>query len=43
MAGYSFMKGTETMNVLKRTSEDKRLHWAWLMLVVTPDFFTRHW
>ena len=43
MAGYSFMHGSETMNLLKRTNTDKHLHWAWLMLVVTPDFFSRKW
>ena len=39
-AGYSFMKGTETMEVLKRSSEHNRLHWGWLMLSVTPEFFS---
>lgn len=39
MAGYSFMKGTRTMEHLKRTSNKNNLHWGWLMLVVTPEFF----
>jgi hypothetical protein len=43
MAGYSFMNGTETMNLLKRTSDKNHLHWAWLMVVVTPEFFSRRW
>ena len=34
--GYTFMKGTETMVVLKRTDENRRLHWAWITLWVTP-------
>ncbi len=42
-AGYSFMKGTETMTILKRTSEKNRLQWGWLMLTVTPEFFSYKW
>lgn len=38
-AGYSYMKGTETMTRLKRTSDRNRLQWGWIMMVVTPDFF----
>ena len=38
-AGYSFMQGTKTMERLKRSSDKNRLQWAWLMVVVTPDFF----
>lgn len=34
--GYSFMYGTETMNVLKRSSDKNSLHWLWLMLRATP-------
>jgi len=39
-AGYTFMQGTETMYLLKRSTENNRLHWAWLMLQVTPKFFS---
>ena len=42
MAGYSFMVGTETMQLLKRGDED-RLRWAWLMLRVTPEFLNHKW
>ena len=42
-AGYSFMQGTETMSILKRSSENNRLHWGWLMLNVTPTFFKKKW
>ena len=42
-AGYSYMKGTETMVRLKRTTEENRLQWAWLMLSVTPEFFSTKW
>ena len=42
-AGYSFMQGTETMSILKRSSDNNRLHWGWLMLNVTPTFFNKKW
>lgn len=35
-AGYSFMKGTETMIRLKRQKEDCSLSWGWLTLVISP-------
>lgn len=40
-AGYSYMNGTDTMARLKRTSDQNHLHWGWLMLTVTPEFFKR--
>ena len=42
-AGYSFMQGTETMAILKRSYRNNRLHWGWLMLNVTPTFFKGRW
>ena len=42
-AGYSFMQGTGTMSVLKRSTQNNRLHWGWLMLNVTPTFFKGKW
>ena len=42
-AGYSFMQGTETMSALKRTADNNRLHWGWVMLLVTPQFFENKW
>ena len=42
-AGYSFMRGTETMELLQRVSEKRRLHWGWVMLSVTPTIFTTAW
>ena len=42
-AGYSFMQGTETMALLKRTSENNRLQWGWVMLQVSPRFFQTKW
>ena len=42
-AGYSFMQGTETMAILKRSSNNNRLQWGWLMLQITPKFFSTQW
>ena len=39
-AGYSFMYGTPTMELLKRSSDRNRLRWGWLMLLITPEFFS---
>mgnify|MGYP002522359812 CR=1 FL=1 len=42
-AGYSFMRGTDTMVYLKRAKDDHQLQWAWLMLSVSPKVFTTMW
>ena len=42
-AGYSFMRGTETMELLQRVSDKRRLHWGWVMLSVSPTIFTLPW
>ena len=42
-AGYSYMRGTETMETLQRVSENRQLHWGWVMLSVTPTIFTYAW
>ena len=42
-AGYTFMKGSETMELLNKVSEKRQLHWAWLMMTVTPKLFTSTW
>lgn len=42
-AGYTFMKGSETMEVLTQISEKRRLHWAWLMLSIKPTLFHTTW
>ena len=39
-AGYTFMSGTETMVVLKRSSDKRELNWGWIMLSVTPKFLS---
>ena len=42
-AGYTFMQGSETMEILNRTSERRQLHWAWLMLSIKPTLFNTIW
>lgn len=42
-AGYSFMRGTDTMVALKRSSEDRLLRWGWVMISVSPKVFTTMW
>lgn len=41
--GYSYMLGTETMEVLQHWSENRKMHWAWLMLTVTPKLYSTTW
>ena len=41
--GYSFMKGTETMERLKRVAGKGKLHWLWLTINVTPRFLQTKW
>ena len=41
--GYSFMYGTKTMEILKRAAGKRQLHWAWVMLTVSPKIFTAKW
>jgi len=42
-AGYSFMKGSKTMEALRRASDGGRLQWTWLTLNVSPRLFTKKW
>ena len=39
--GCSYMRGTETMVILKRTSDNRQLQWVWVMLNVTPRLYSR--
>jgi hypothetical protein len=41
--GYTFMKGTKTMEALKRVDQDHCLNWAWLNVVVRPRFLQVRW
>lgn len=42
-AGYTFMDGTKTMELLKRTDKHRQLHWGWIMLSVSPRLFQIKW
>lgn len=42
-AGYSYMHGTKTMEILQNTTDTRRLHWGWVMLSVNPTIFTYAW
>ena len=41
--GYSYMRGTHTMVVLKKSSEERVLNWGWVMFNVTPRFLNGKW
>ena len=41
--GFTYMKGTDTMVVLKKTTEKGQLSWGWIMFTVTPKFFSGRW
>ena len=41
--GLSYMKGTETMEELKRSTDKHQLTWGWLMLNFSPRLFTTKW
>ena len=44
--GYTYMHGTETMVILQKiqeVTEQRNLHWAWLMLSVKPTLFNTLW
>ena len=45
-AGYTYMHGTETMVILQQiqeVTEQRKLHWGWLMLSVKPTLFNTIW
>ena len=45
-AGYTYMHGTETMVILQQiqeVTEQRNLHWGWLMLSVKPTLFSTIW
>ena len=41
--GFSYMKGTDTMEALKRSTGRQQLHWGWLMLNFSPRVFSTKW
>ena len=45
-AGYAYMHGSETMTILQEiqeVTEQRRLHWGWVMLSVKPTLFSTTW
>ena len=42
-AGFSYMTGTDTMERLKRASNDGNLKWGWISLNITPRIFSIKW
>jgi len=45
-AGYTFMRGSETMVILQQiqeVTEQRQLHWGWVMLAVKPALFQTIW
>lgn len=45
-AGYTYMHGTETMvrlQQIQEVTEQRKLHWGWLMLSVKPTLFNTIW
>lgn len=42
-AGFSYMTGTETMERLKRASNDGSLRWGWLSVIFVPRLFSAKW
>ena len=41
--GASFMKGSETMERLKRSTKKNDLRWGWISLIVNPHIFSTRW
>jgi hypothetical protein len=44
--GYTYMHGTETMTILQQiqeVTEQRNLHWGWVMLSVKPTLFHTIW
>ena len=37
------MDGTDTMVLLKKATDKGDLHWAWIMLTVSPKVFSSLW
>ena len=44
--GYTYMRGSETMvqlQQIQQVTEQRQLHWGWVMLAVTPRLFNTIW
>lgn len=42
-ASYTFMKGTDTMAILKKEDAGNHAHWGWFSLAISPTLFTSKW
>ncbi len=42
-AGFSYMHGTNTMDMLKQGTASKNVRWGWFSLVISPRLFTTKW
>ncbi len=42
-AGFSFMRGGETMNNLKQGKGSNTVRWGWFSLIISPNLFTTKW
>ena len=43
MAGYSFMRGTKTMDIVKGGNHKSWQDWGWIQLNINPRIFTSKW
>lgn len=41
--GYTYMRGTNTMDRLKQGNDNKNVRWAWVSLQISPNLFTTKW
>jgi len=41
--GFSYMKGTETMEKLKQSEDNNDLKWGWFSLSVSPRIISKNW
>ncbi len=41
--GFSYMAGSSTMELLKRTSSSNDLKWAWISLNISPRIISKKW
>lgn len=42
-AGYTYMHGSSTLELLQRVKGKNHMHWAWLMLTVNPRILSFKW
>lgn len=42
-AGFSYMKGTDTMDELKKGTGNQNVSWGWFSLMISPSIFKTKW